>query len=486
MLQSIGEFRYLLTEYALTLGIIILIFISAFQKRTSSEKLINTISITTVLIGISLSIVSIPLDKSDLFSELLLNDGFGFFSQTVILFATLLIFISNIGYQNSLESKKGEYHLLILGIALGAIISVRSENLLTIFLGFELIAICSYALTAMGNSKQSSEAALKYLIFGTVITGIGLYGFSFLYGLTGNLNFGSNEFLASFSEQLPWFKSSILILSVSFFLFKITVMPFHFWTPDVYEKAPTPIVALFSTVPKIAGFVILYRLIHLIPQAFNTALVYNSLLVLAIVSITVGNIIALVQNNAKRLMAYSSISQSGLLLLVLVISQKSSFESLMYYLIVYIFMNTAFFYLISILEKEDKDIEFENLKGKGRLIPALGIISVLISLALAGLPPTAGFTAKLWIFSDLWKSYVISNNNLVLISLIIAVLNTVLALFYYLKLPYYLFSKVETAKKIKIKTSQNLILLGLSLPLIGIFLFSEKLSHLIKIINELF
>ena len=486
MEQSIGEFKYLLPEFSLVLGIVSLSILSAFEKKLKSKKALYGVSLVSLLLAIVFSFDALSFAKQSIFSGLILNGKFSFFSQIMILGTAVFVLLSNIGFKNSEESQKGEYFLLILGIVLGASLSVRSENLLFIFLSFELISICSYALTILNKKRVNAEASLKYLIFGVIVSGIALYGFSFLYGFTGNLNFSSPDFIQVFSIEITWTKALIVLLSSCFFLFKISVIPFHFWAPDVYEKAPTPIVSLFSTIPKIAGFIVLFRFVHHLDVIFNDVKLIYPLIAVALISISFANLMALAQENAKRLMAYSSISQSGLILLLIILAKDKGFESFVYYLCAYIFMNLSYFYLLILVEKKNDLSDFSELNGVGHKYPFLAFLAIITSLALTGLPPTVGFSAKLWLFTDIWEVYSQEGNALFLTALIIAILNTVIALFYYLKLPYHLVFRTQKPYSLEIKALQKTLAFALCFPLLLMFFYSEELSGLIKIINDFF
>nr|WP_246164380.1 NADH-quinone oxidoreductase subunit N [Xanthovirga aplysinae] len=385
--------------------------------------------------------------------------------------------------------EKGEYFALVFGLLLGAFLMVMTTNLLMIFLSIELVSISSYILANFTQKRKSAEAGIKYLVFGATASAVMLYGLSFWYGFSGTLDFTSFQFINGLQSapQLPVLVASFMVFAG--LLFKITAVPFHFWTPDVYEGAPTPIVALFSVVPKIAGLGLLIRLLGISFQQnilWSESIIWRDVLgVLAILTMVVGNFSALWQKNAKRMMAYSSIGHSGLFLAGILAFSAFGIQSLLFYAFVYMLMNFAAFYLIEMVEDKTGKVMINDYQGLGLRIPFLGALFVLVMIALTGLPPTAGFTAKLLIFSALTESYQEVQSPILLYLIITGLISTVVSLFYYLKIPYVMFFKgnAEDSLKMKLNVGNKVLALLLVTSLLLLFLKSNWLTNLIDHIN---
>jgi NADH-quinone oxidoreductase subunit N len=385
-----------------------------------------------------------------------------------------------------------EYYALILGVTLASMLMSGSANLLLIYLSLETASICAYLLTGFSFTRAGAEAGVKYLLFGAVSSAIMLYGFSLLYGFTGTLDVASYQF---FSNLLSEHESSVAILLAAMLalvglLYKTAVAPFHLWVADVYEGAPLPAVAFMSVVPKLAGFALLYRvLIHL----FKAELVFIDfpldwrwvLGALAIFTMVLGSLAALGQKDMRRLMAYSSVAHSGFLLSALLIPQAGGIEAFWYYAIFYTSMSFAGFLLIELLKKASGSYTIESLRGLGVKIPLTGVLVVLVMVALTGLPPTSGFLAKLLLFSGLWQGYQNTQQEILLWLLGAGVLNTILALFFYLKIPYALFIQKgnESPRPLGLLW-ERIGAVVLSLSALILFFWPEWLLNLISILVQ--
>ena len=354
------------------------------------------------------------------------------------------------------QPKTGEYCALIVTVTLGATLLGMSSNLLMVYLSLELVSLASYLLTAFGFQKQGTEAALKYLLFGGVSSGIMLFGLSLLYGLTGTLSLGQAGFGEALWAAPPLAVGVTLLMVLAGFLFKISATPFHIWAPDVYQAAPTPIAAFFSVAPKIAGLVVLARFCAAIHwEAAGQTLVQDVLAIVAILSMTVGNFSAIWQTDAKRLLAYSSIAHSGFLLSGVVAYSSTGIRGMLFYAAIYLMMNFAAFLLVQHYAKLTGETKINHYKGMGKTMPYTGIAFLIVMAALTGLPPTAGFTAKFLVFAALLETYQASGNTILMILFVVGLLHTVVSLFYYLKIPYYLY----------FKNTANTNLEGLSAPM---------------------
>jgi NADH-quinone oxidoreductase subunit N len=291
-----------------------------------------------------------------------------------------------------------------------------------------------------GNAKQS-EAAMKYALFGAVCSAFMLYGMSLLYGFTGSLDVYSSEFL-SFLSTTPFQSWGVaLIMLLIGIAFKLSLVPFHFWSPDVYEGAPTPVTAFLSTGPKIAGFALLIRLLapfHPLELSGLDGPVFSLssiMAILAICSMVLGNFGAIWQNNVKRMLAYSSIGHTGFMLMALFAFSASGFKALIFYMVIYAIMNMAAFMIVDEIEEQTGKQNIEDYKGLGKHFAPLLIGFVIVLVSLTGLPPTAGFTAKFLIFSAAIEAYNLSASSLLMAVIVTGAVSTVVSLFYYFRIP---------------------------------------------------
>lgn len=433
------------------------------------------------------------------FSGMVRNDTFALYLKLLFdiagILTVLLTTLSKAHRQNGnghtdptiaeIQKHRPEFYALLLAIVLGAHLLVMSMNLVMAFISLELISIASYVLAGFSFTRQGAEGSLKYFLFGSVASAIMLYGFSILYGLTGTLNFSDVQFATQLQhvQNSPLFFTAGLMALAGFF-YKITAAPMHPWAPDVYEAAPTPVIAFFSVVPKLAGIGVLSRFVLAINAGGLPAFDWQAVLsIVAMLTLTIGNFSALSQKNPKRLMAYSSIAQSGFLLVGVVAFLPQGTQFMLFYASVYVVMS----YLVFLYVQYFEDLGFTTIPsfaGAGRAIVWPSVFMLTGFIALTGLPPTAGFTAKLFIFSSLWEAYQVSNKPVLLVLLIFGLLNTVVALFYYLRIPYYAFIKNgETSIKTNNLTFENLLGLILVLSILILFFSPGQLMGWINKIN---
>ncbi|BDC99653.1 NADH-quinone oxidoreductase subunit N [Persicobacter psychrovividus] len=334
-----------------------------------------------------------------------------------------------------------EYWILTVAILLGGSTLLMSESLLMIYLAVELLSFSAYGLTAFNQHKEGQQSAIKYLLFGAVASAMTVYGMSLLYGLTGTLSLSNPQFWLHLTDVPTPILAFAVFLATCGLLFKITAVPLHPWVDDVYQHAPTPVAAFFSTLPKIAVFFCLVNLVQIL-QPFN-ALNSPSLTLLigivAIMSMTIGNLLALWQKDVKRMLAYSSVSHAGFLLAIAAIPNKAAWDAGLFYVVVYGIMNLAAFGMVQYFETRKLAVTYADFNGLGKKLPLWGIGLVIVMISLTGLPPTAGFNAKLMVFIAFWEQFERSGMNIYLYLLIAGVLNTVIALFYYIKLPYHFY-----------------------------------------------
>ncbi len=373
-----------------------------------------------------------------------------------------------------------ELNSLLITSVLGMSLLCMATHWLTIYLALELISLSSYLLVAISPYKKAAEGGLKYLLFGAISSAVMLYGISLLYGLTATLDLTAPGLAEALAANTPLVLYVAMLMTLGGILFKLSLAPFHVWTPDVYEAAPTPLVSFLSVAPKVAVLLVLLRVASAWP-----AELLQLLGGVALVSITLGNVSALWQQNARRLLAYSSIAQAGYLLVGLVAFNQLGFESATFYVAVYVLLNMSAFLLIDFIlpRTETKLSDFEGL---GRKHIFISVILTVVMVALAGLPPTAGFMAKWLIFSALWNAYQIQGQPWMLWLLIGGILNAAIALVYYLRIPYLLFFKKQTA--IPATTTYGIgakVIAGLLLVAIfGLFFKPEYLLQWINLLSN--
>jgi len=415
-------------------------------------------------------------------------DAFGSYFKLIITLSSVLIVLFSL---SSDEIKKafdrhGEYYSLIFGMILGMMFMVSSADLILIYLSIALVSLSSYVL--VGFTKQSmrnSEASLKYIIYGGVASGIMLFGISILYGIMGSTNlYVINTVLQNGAFQpLALIISCILIFTG--FGFKISVAPFHFWTPDVYEGAPIAITAYLSIASKAAGFALLIRFIKITFIQSVDANGYWQLLgiidwksflvMISILTMTLGNFSALWQDNLKRMLAYSSIAHAGYILLGLAVLSDQGIIAILIYFIIYLFMNLGAFFVIMIIANRIGSEEIDEYDGLGYKAPLLGVSLAIFLISLTGLPPTAGFIAKLYLFIALVDAKMI-------VVAIIALLNTVVSLYYYVRVLKHMFlTKPKSEEtKISISLAETLILVALLAPIFIFGLYFTPIVDLAK------
>jgi NADH-quinone oxidoreductase subunit N len=480
-LNSITEsFAFFIPELILAAGIMTILLAGLFNN--SRNNIFNTITLATAfsafvfLIGNGLEV------NAMLFNGMMQREGFGGFLMLLVDIAVVLTCFMSI--QNMERRHLSEYYALLLSIALGSHLLLMSTNLTMIFLSIELISLSSYVLVGYSFSKSGSEGSLKYFLFGSVSSAIMLYGFSILYGISGTLDFTSQQFLNSLMDH----SSPLLliggIMSMAGFLFKIAAAPMHPWAPDVYEAAPIRVIAFLSVVPKLAGIGILTKFLlamHLFGQSqYDWQIIIAAI---AILTIAFGNFSALWQKNPKRMMAYSSIAQSGFLLVGIAAFLPQGIHFMLFYAAVYLLMNFAVFIYLAYFETHGI-YSIASFAGTGKQFIWASVCLTIGLIALTGLPPTSGFTAKLFIFSALWESYELTRKVVLLWLLIFGLLNTVVSLFYYLRIPYFAFIKAgETPSNQKKLTFENFLGFILVVLVLVIFFIPGLLMGWINKIN---
>jgi len=403
-------------------------------------------------------------------------DSFFIFFGALFLAATAVVILLSVKYLEIEEEQEGEYYALLLFACIGMMFMASGVDLIVMFLGLETMALSFYVLTGfLRREKRSNEAALKYVLLGAFSSGILAYGFSLLYGMSGSTSIDRigfmlgrrNDFVQSLVRSpqpaTAQFDPAVLqllpilafvLVAVGLF-FKVAAVPFHQWAPDVYEGAPTPISAYVSVASKTASFALLLRLFFSVFAVSREAWI-PLVAGVAVASLTWGNLAALTQTNVKRLLAYSSISHVGYILLALVAGNDTAFTGIAYYLLSYVFMTAGAFAVIIVLRQKGLvGDELEDLNGLYQRSPAAALLLLIFMLSLAGIPPTAGFMGKYFIFLSL-----IQTHHPVLA--VFAVLYIVPALYYYFRIVVHAWLKQPGDAPRPSMTSAQAVALGIA------------------------
>ncbi|MDO8722342.1 MAG: NADH-quinone oxidoreductase subunit N [Syntrophales bacterium] len=402
------------------------------------------------------------------FNNMILVDNFALFFNSIFLIAAGLSILMSVNYLKEEEMNHGEFYALILFATVGMMFMAAGSNLITIFLGLETMSISIYVLAGFfRRSNKSNESALKYLLLGAFSSAFLLYGIALMYGATGTTDLkGISEFLSN----AAYLKDPMLLAGMGLLLvgfgFKIASVPFHMWTPDVYEGAPTSITAFMSVGVKAAAFaafvrVFLYSLWDLQPD-------WNHVLwILAVLTMTLGNVVAISQNNIKRMLAYSSIAHAGYIMIGMVASSELGTSGILFYMLAYAFMNLGAFGVIILYgRKGDENLDINDYSGMGFKYPGLALLMTNFMFSLAGIPPTAGFFGKFYIFSAAIKEGYIW-------LAIIGVMNSLVSVYYYLRITVMMYMKEPVKEFVGLNWSPSmaiaLIIAVIGTLLIGIF-----------------
>lgn len=402
------------------------------KKGVSEARIGSTLAIVSGLalaLSLSAAIAAFGSDGPVVFNlghPMLRLDTFAAFAIAILSLAALLVCALSVTYLAELQINHGEYYALILLSTAGMMFLVAATDLMMLFLGLELMSIPIYVLAGFDRRKlDSNESALKYFLVGSFASALLLYGSALLYGTTGALQYSAVR--EGFSPDNALAMSGLGLLIVGF-AFKVSSVPFHQWTPDVYQGAPTSVTAYMAITVKVAAFMALLRLLL---EAFGpvSGELTGLFWILAALTVVVGNVMAVIQDNLKRLLAYSSIAHAGYILIGFVAGGEAGHTAILFYLVVYVFMNLGAFAVIVALANRGRDCEeLDDLAGLARSRPALAALLTLFVLSLAGIPGTAGFMGKFLVFSAAVQA---GHVDLA----VIGVLASVVSVYYYLRIP---------------------------------------------------
>lgn len=481
ILNSLSQF---LPEVTLVAAFCLTIVVSLIVRKKG-----NLVVPGTAFLGVAVSLFFV-FDQSgssqSIFSGMVVVDPFSVFFKIVIAGSSLLIILFSLFSSEVIgaERFRGEYFSLLVALTLGMYLMASSANLLMMILALELTSLTSYVLAGYTrDAGDSSEASLKYIIYGALSSGLMLYGVSILYGLTGATDiYGVNEALSGGEvNEMALLVAGILIIAG--FGYKISAVPFHFWTPDVYEGAPVTITAFLSVASKAAGFAMMIRFFKVsfldssvvgLPQGMWASLQgfeWNKLLaILSVLTMTLGNLVAIWQNNLKRLLAYSSIAHAGYMLMGVVVLSDKGLAAVLIYFVVYLFMNLGAFLVVMMVANKTGSEDIDSYKGLGYRSPLVGVAMVVFFISLTGIPPTAGFIGKLYLFVALLDAQWIW-------LAVVGALNSVVSLYYYVRVLRNMFLRdpEQDAGPLKFSMPQVILLFVLLLPTLILGLYFAPL-----------
>lgn len=409
-------------EIVLVFFAVVVLISGVFERH---QKMAGALSLGGVFLSGFLMPASLSAGSAS-FSGMLVCDGFSVIFRAIFLMIAGMVILLSMGAGDLPEEDKPEYYFFLLIVTVAMMLAVAANNLMMIYIALETISIVSYIMAGfLKRDLFSSEAGMKYFLFGALSTGITLYGLSLVYGLFGalDLNLIAATLTAGSVDHFALWVALILVFAG--LAFKCSLVPFHMWTPDVYQGAPTPVAAFFSVGPKAVGFVFFLRVFV---ENFQPAFLAWTPLAgtIAVLTMTVGNIVALKQDNIKRLLAYSTIAQAGYIFVGLALGAPAGINATVFYMFVYMFMNLGAFGSVIAVANTVKSDRIEDYAGMYKKDPTLTVILTVSLLSLAGIPPLAGFMAKFFILAAAVEA------KFIILALAV-VLNSVIALAYYVK-----------------------------------------------------
>ena len=468
----INNLNIMFPEIFLSLSIFLILLIGVYIKN--SFNFIFNVSSLIIIVTITIILTS-PNTEEKIFLDSFTRDAFSNYFKILILLSTLFVLNSSKNFIKDNKLDKFEYPIIILLSVLGMFFMVSANDLILFYLGLELQSLSLYILASIDRDNlRSTESGIKYFVLSALSSGLLLYGCSLLYGFTGSTNF---ELIASQLNR----ENTGAIFAMVFILvglaFKISAVPFHMWTPDVYEGAPTSITSYFAVVPKVAGLALLIKFMN-VPFS-NILLEWQTIIIfLSIASMILGAVAAMIQKNFKRLLAYSSIGHIGYALAGVATGAIAGYQSAIVYISIYVIMNIGAFSCLYLLKKDGQYKEnINDLSGISKKHPLLAISLLIILFSLAGVPPLGGFFAKFYVFMA-----VLENEMYALA--IIGLLTTVMSAFYYLKIikTIYFDDSLVTFELSKNRTAQVSVFTSCTI-LITFFLYPSVLND---IVNTLF
>ncbi|MBM3468271.1 MAG: NADH-quinone oxidoreductase subunit NuoN [Alphaproteobacteria bacterium] len=477
---EIIDLTLIFPEIVLLATTFLLLILGLFRGEYAFNRvmLLSKIALATVFI----IVCSMPANREVVFHGVFINDAFSILMKAVVLFSALIVLMVSRKSLASEDIAQYEYPILILFAVLGMMVMISANDLIILFLGLELQSLSLYVLTTLRrDSMKASEAGMKYFVLGALSTCLLLYGSSIIYGYTGTTNYDgiANILKGVSSPSLPLMMG--LVFLIAGLVFKISAVPFHMWTPDVYEGSPTSITTFLASAPKVAGFALITRV--LISSFINILPQWQILIsIIAIASMILGAFSALTQRNVKRLLAYSAVGNMGYALIGIVVGSEEGVMASVLYVLLYALMSIGVFACLLNITRRSQEINtIEDLQGLVRVYPGTAIILSTLLFSMAGIPPLVGFLGKLYIF----KSAIAANFYFLAI---IGVLTSVVAAAYYLWIIKAILMDepdltrwIEHYRNYRREPAMTVVLLGAAVSLIWLFITP---GPLIRITND--
>jgi len=465
MTPALSEFAPLLPEiFVLTMACAILII--DLYLTDKNRYISYLLAVVTMGIASAITFSVIPTEREVVLAGTFVNDQMAGVLKIFVYLITAVVFVYSREYLMHRSLFKGEFFVLVLFAVLGMMVMISAHNMITIYLGLELLSLSLYALVALQrDSSKAVEAAMKYFVLGALASGLLLYGMSMIYGATGSLDL--KEISLHIGQLRD--KDLVLLMGVVFVIvglaFKLGAVPFHMWVPDVYHGAPTAMTLFISSAPKIAGFAMIMRLLV---EGMGDLHVYwqDFLIVLAVLSMVIGNVVAIAQTNMKRMLAYSTIAHMGFLFLGILSGSEEGYAASMFYTLSYAIMSLGGFGMILLLSRSGFEAEnISDFKGLNDRSPWFAFVMLILMLSMAGVPPALGFFAKLAVLEA------VVNAGFIWVA-IIAVVFSIVGAFYYLRIIKMMyFDKAEDSQPIQAGSDIKAVLSlnGIMVLLLGIF-----------------
>ncbi len=472
------NFSIISTELLVLVLALVLMAVDLILPAKETRRSIGYIAIFGLL-GLFLhTFTQYHLGHSEYFYQnLFILDNFAIFFKQLFILSVGFTILFSLDYVETLPKYRGEYYVILLFALLGMMVMASANDFLTMFVGLELMTISFYILVGykLGN-RLSSEAGVKYLLIGSASTAVMLYGISLVYGVTSQITFAGicMNYHLFYAAGL----AGITMVMIGFF-FKLSVIPFHMWAPDIYQGAPTPITALLAMGSKAAGLAVFMRILY---TAFPITADYwlPILSIFAAICMIFGNIMAIRQENLKRMLAYSSIAQAGYMMVGIVAADVAGMKAVMFYALLYVFANVGAFAVLAVIDKYKGGTDTKDIKGLSRTAPILAAVMTISLLSMAGIPPAAGFVGKLYLFTAvveqgyLWLAFV-------------GFIMSMISVYYYLmvaKAMYMEYDEDET--KIVISGAIRAVVLISSIATILIGICPEKVALITNIASQTF
>jgi NADH-quinone oxidoreductase subunit N len=412
--EALASSKLFLPELTLTVAMLLVVVIDSTRARWRDAA--NFALSAAALVAALFLCMQVDVSRGQvIWQDMVVSDPLTRFFKVLLIGASLLVLVMFRRSRELAGLVMSEMYALLLAVTLSNLLLAAANDLTMLYLALEMVSITSYVMVSyMKGDRLSNEAGLKYILFGAVSTGVMLYGLSLLYGMTGTTSIpGIRDYLGTgATDGTRWALYVVALLIIAGFGFKTAAAPFHFWCPDVYQGAPTPVTAFLSVAPKAAGFAVMMRFFYFGLTRENNGMWgldsiinWQSMLILiSVLTMTIGNIAALTQTNMKRLLAYSSIAHAGYMLMGVVAMSQNGARGMMVYLLAYVFMNLGAFLVVTLIHYHDGTFDLRDYPGLYRRAPLLTVAMAIFLLSLMGIPPLVGFMGKFYVFAAIVES----------------------------------------------------------------------------------